>query len=157
MHHLHFFPLFCKKPFLNSLCWFKLKVHVSNVTNMPNICLFQALICSCFVPFYCGVIPPTYRGVVSEPASCCTRAGNHSLKPPQSLLNLSEWNFIEHLLWWTTFFETPSMLSPGGWQWMQPQNSKLGKCGMKFFYSLGMFLGSGCVASSQLQRKVKTL
>ncbi|KAM9352304.1 patatin-like phospholipase domain-containing protein 2 [Symphorus nematophorus] len=25
--------------------------------------LIQALLCSCFVPFYCGVIPPTYRGV----------------------------------------------------------------------------------------------
>ncbi|KAM9754011.1 patatin-like phospholipase domain-containing protein 2 isoform 1-T1 [Menidia menidia] len=25
--------------------------------------LIQALICSCFVPLYCGVIPPTYRGV----------------------------------------------------------------------------------------------
>ncbi|KAM9376216.1 patatin-like phospholipase domain-containing protein 2 [Pholidichthys leucotaenia] len=25
--------------------------------------LIQALVCSCFVPFYCGVIPPTYRGV----------------------------------------------------------------------------------------------
>uniref|UniRef100_A0A665X209 triacylglycerol lipase n=1 Tax=Echeneis naucrates TaxID=173247 RepID=A0A665X209_ECHNA len=25
--------------------------------------LIQVLLCSCFVPFYCGVIPPTYRGV----------------------------------------------------------------------------------------------
>lgn len=25
----------------------------------------QALYCSCFVPVYCGLIPPTYRGVVS--------------------------------------------------------------------------------------------
>ncbi|XP_054631827.1 patatin-like phospholipase domain-containing protein 2 [Dunckerocampus dactyliophorus] len=25
--------------------------------------LIQALLCSCFVPFYCGVIPPTFRGV----------------------------------------------------------------------------------------------
>ncbi|KAM4734577.1 patatin-like phospholipase domain-containing protein 2 [Anableps anableps] len=25
--------------------------------------LIQALICSCFVPLYCGVVPPTYRGV----------------------------------------------------------------------------------------------
>lgn len=24
--------------------------------------LIQALICSCFVPFYCGIIPPTFRG-----------------------------------------------------------------------------------------------
>lgn len=26
----------------------------------------QALYCSCFVPVYCGFIPPTYRGEVSE-------------------------------------------------------------------------------------------
>uniref|UniRef100_A0A3B4B1S4 PNPLA domain-containing protein n=1 Tax=Periophthalmus magnuspinnatus TaxID=409849 RepID=A0A3B4B1S4_9GOBI len=25
--------------------------------------LIQALICSCFVPFYCGIFPPKYRGV----------------------------------------------------------------------------------------------
>lgn len=29
----------------------------------------QALYCSCFVPVYCGFIPPTYRGEVSEPGS----------------------------------------------------------------------------------------
>ncbi|XP_063813373.1 omega-hydroxyceramide transacylase-like [Pseudophryne corroboree] len=25
--------------------------------------VIQALICSCFVPFYCGMVPPSYRGV----------------------------------------------------------------------------------------------
>ena len=30
-----FLSLFRQKPFLNSLCWFKLEVHVANVTNMP--------------------------------------------------------------------------------------------------------------------------
>ncbi|XP_030222376.1 patatin-like phospholipase domain-containing protein 2 isoform X2 [Gadus morhua] len=25
--------------------------------------LIQAVLCSCFIPFYCGLIPPTYRGV----------------------------------------------------------------------------------------------
>ncbi|XP_029697373.1 patatin-like phospholipase domain-containing protein 2 isoform X2 [Takifugu rubripes] len=42
--------------------------------------LVEALICSCFVPLYCGVVPPTYRGVhyVDGAASdnlprCCTK------------------------------------------------------------------------------------
>ncbi|KAM9595658.1 omega-hydroxyceramide transacylase [Morphnus guianensis] len=26
----------------------------------------QALLCSCFLPIYCGFIPPSYRGVVSD-------------------------------------------------------------------------------------------
>lgn len=35
--------------------------------QMKHFLLFsQALVCSCFVPLYCGVIPPTYKGVVSE-------------------------------------------------------------------------------------------
>ncbi|KAJ1139481.1 hypothetical protein NDU88_005852, partial [Pleurodeles waltl] len=25
--------------------------------------LIQALMCSCFVPFYCGFVPPSFRGV----------------------------------------------------------------------------------------------
>lgn len=29
----------------------------------PVLCL-QALICSCFIPIYCGLIPPSFRGVV---------------------------------------------------------------------------------------------
>lgn len=31
----------------------------------------QALLCSCFLPIYCGFIPPSYRGVVSA-ISCKT-------------------------------------------------------------------------------------
>lgn len=27
----------------------------------------QAVLCSCFIPFYCGLIPPAFRGVVSVP------------------------------------------------------------------------------------------
>ncbi|XP_045893766.1 patatin-like phospholipase domain-containing protein 2 [Micropterus dolomieu] len=50
----------------------KLCVSVTRVSDGKNVLvsefnskeeLIQALICSCFVPFYCGVIPPTYRGV----------------------------------------------------------------------------------------------
>ncbi|TNN00690.1 1-acylglycerol-3-phosphate O-acyltransferase Pnpla3-like [Takifugu flavidus] len=59
--------------------------------------LVEALICSCFVPLYCGVVPPTYRGVhyVDGAASdnlprCCTNntvtisayAGESDLCPP---------------------------------------------------------------------------
>lgn len=29
----------------------------------PTLCP-QALICSCFIPIYCGLIPPSFRGVV---------------------------------------------------------------------------------------------
>nr|XP_061812835.1 patatin-like phospholipase domain-containing protein 2 [Nerophis lumbriciformis] len=36
-------------------------VLVSDFENREE--LIQALLCSCFVPFYSGVIPPTYRGV----------------------------------------------------------------------------------------------
>ncbi|KAG8573443.1 hypothetical protein GDO81_012412, partial [Engystomops pustulosus] len=28
--------------------------------------VMQALTCSCFVPFYCGFVPPTFQGVVSK-------------------------------------------------------------------------------------------
>ncbi|XP_070827782.1 patatin-like phospholipase domain-containing protein 2 [Chaetodon trifascialis] len=50
----------------------KLSVSLTRVSDRKNILvsefasreeLIQALLCSCFVPFYCGVIPPTYRGV----------------------------------------------------------------------------------------------
>ncbi|XP_041795451.1 patatin-like phospholipase domain-containing protein 2 [Chelmon rostratus] len=50
----------------------KLCVSLTRVSDRKNILvsefatreeLIQALVCSCFVPFYCGVIPPTYRGV----------------------------------------------------------------------------------------------
>ncbi|XP_062276798.1 patatin-like phospholipase domain-containing protein 2 [Scomber scombrus] len=36
-------------------------VLVSEFDNKEE--LIEALVCSCFVPLYCGVIPPTYRGV----------------------------------------------------------------------------------------------
>lgn len=36
------------------------------------MCFFQTLLCSCFVPFYCGVVPPTYRGLVSKLANWYT-------------------------------------------------------------------------------------
>ncbi|XP_041853283.1 patatin-like phospholipase domain-containing protein 2 isoform X2 [Melanotaenia boesemani] len=50
----------------------KLCVSLTRVSDGRNLLvsqfdsrdeLIQALICSCFVPLYCGVIPPTYRGV----------------------------------------------------------------------------------------------
>ncbi|KAK2842643.1 hypothetical protein Q5P01_012843 [Channa striata] len=50
----------------------KLCVSLTRVSDGRNVLvsefdsreeLVQALLCSCFVPFYCGVIPPTYRGV----------------------------------------------------------------------------------------------
>ena len=33
---------------------------------VSNCLLFQALNCSAFVPFYSGIIPPKYKGVVSN-------------------------------------------------------------------------------------------
>ncbi|XP_062318071.1 patatin-like phospholipase domain-containing protein 2 [Osmerus eperlanus] len=50
----------------------KLCVSLTRVSDGQNVLasefdtkeeLIQALLCSCFIPFYCGVIPPTYRGV----------------------------------------------------------------------------------------------
>ncbi|KAM4619394.1 1-acylglycerol-3-phosphate O-acyltransferase Pnpla3-like [Polymixia lowei] len=50
----------------------KLCVSLTRVSDGKNILasefdtreeLIQAIICSCFVPFYCGIIPPSYRGV----------------------------------------------------------------------------------------------
>ncbi|KAM7002334.1 patatin-like phospholipase domain-containing protein 2 [Tautogolabrus adspersus] len=50
----------------------KLCVSLTRVSDRKNVLvsefdskeeLVQALLCSCFIPFYCGVIPPTYRGV----------------------------------------------------------------------------------------------
>uniref|UniRef100_UPI003AACCD42 patatin-like phospholipase domain-containing protein 2 n=1 Tax=Centroberyx gerrardi TaxID=166262 RepID=UPI003AACCD42 len=50
----------------------KLCVSLTRVSDGKNVLvsefdsrdeLIQALICSCFIPFYCGIIPPTYRGV----------------------------------------------------------------------------------------------
>ncbi|XP_053742328.1 patatin-like phospholipase domain-containing protein 2 [Synchiropus splendidus] len=76
-------------------------VLVSEFENRED--LIQALICSCFVPLYCGVIPPTYRGVhyvdgaVSDNLPRCGQkntvtvsayAGDSDLCPPASALNL---------------------------------------------------------------------
>ncbi|XP_017288379.1 patatin-like phospholipase domain-containing protein 2 [Kryptolebias marmoratus] len=50
----------------------KLCVSLTRVSDGKNLLvsqfdsrdeLIQALICSCFVPLYCGVVPPTYRGM----------------------------------------------------------------------------------------------
>ncbi|KAG7281868.1 hypothetical protein CRUP_031117 [Coryphaenoides rupestris] len=50
----------------------KLCVSLTRVADGKNVIvsefdtrdeLIQVLICSCFIPFYCGIIPPTYRGV----------------------------------------------------------------------------------------------
>ncbi|XP_071347888.1 1-acylglycerol-3-phosphate O-acyltransferase Pnpla3-like [Trachinotus anak] len=70
--------------------------------------LIQALICSCFVPFYCGVIPPTYRGVhyvdgaISDNLPRChlkntltfsAYAGESDICPRASTLNFHEVRF----------------------------------------------------------------
>ncbi|XP_042352486.1 1-acylglycerol-3-phosphate O-acyltransferase Pnpla3-like [Plectropomus leopardus] len=70
--------------------------------------LIEALVCSCFVPFYCGVIPPTYRGVhyvdgaVSDNLPQCHQrntvtfsayAGESDLCPRGSRLNFYEVRF----------------------------------------------------------------
>lgn len=44
---------------VSSVCSDLVSCH--SVRRLP----LQVLICSCFVPLYCGVVPPTYRGVVS--------------------------------------------------------------------------------------------
>uniref|UniRef100_A0A3B3BAY6 triacylglycerol lipase n=1 Tax=Oryzias melastigma TaxID=30732 RepID=A0A3B3BAY6_ORYME len=49
--------------------------------------LIQALICSCFVPLYCGVIPPTYKGVhyvdgaVSDNLPRCDQGNTITISP----------------------------------------------------------------------------
>uniref|UniRef100_A0A3P9K0F7 triacylglycerol lipase n=1 Tax=Oryzias latipes TaxID=8090 RepID=A0A3P9K0F7_ORYLA len=49
--------------------------------------LIQALICSCFVPLYCGVIPPTYQGVhyvdgaVSDNLPRCDQGNTITISP----------------------------------------------------------------------------
>ncbi|XP_062954167.1 omega-hydroxyceramide transacylase isoform X2 [Cynocephalus volans] len=48
-------------------------VVVSEFTSKEE--LIEALYCSCFVPVYCGLIPPTYRGE------------HHSLCPPQRYID----------------------------------------------------------------------
>ncbi|XP_022067481.2 patatin-like phospholipase domain-containing protein 2 [Acanthochromis polyacanthus] len=70
--------------------------------------LIEALICSCFVPLYCGVIPPTYRGVryvdgaASDNLPRCNEnntvtfsayAGESDICPRGSILNFHEVRF----------------------------------------------------------------
>lgn len=42
--------------------------HPQGLRHLSPVLPPQALYCSCFVPVYCGLIPPTYRGVVSASA-----------------------------------------------------------------------------------------
>ncbi|XP_019934772.2 1-acylglycerol-3-phosphate O-acyltransferase Pnpla3-like [Paralichthys olivaceus] len=70
--------------------------------------LIQVLLCSCFVPFYCGVVPPTYRGLhyvdgaISDNLPLChlkntitisAYAGESDICPLASSLNLHEVRF----------------------------------------------------------------
>ncbi|XP_008292477.1 patatin-like phospholipase domain-containing protein 2 [Stegastes partitus] len=70
--------------------------------------LIEALICSCFVPLYCGVIPPTYRGVhyvdgavsdnlprcqLNNTATFSAYAGESDICPRGSILNFHEVRF----------------------------------------------------------------
>ncbi|XP_056243663.1 patatin-like phospholipase domain-containing protein 2 [Seriola aureovittata] len=95
----------------------RLCVSLTRVSDRKNVLvseydtreeLIQALICSCFVPFYCGVIPPTYRGVhyvdgaVSDNLPRChlkntitfsAYAGESDICPRASTLNFHEVRF----------------------------------------------------------------
>ncbi|XP_041651744.1 patatin-like phospholipase domain-containing protein 2 isoform X2 [Cheilinus undulatus] len=95
----------------------KLCVSLTRVSDRKNFLvsefdsreeLIQALLCSCFVPLYCGVIPPTYRGVrymdgaVSDNQPRChvkntiifsPYAGESDLCPRASTLNFHEVRF----------------------------------------------------------------
>lgn len=70
--------------------------------------LIEALICSCFVPLYCGVIPPTYRGVryvdgaasdnlprchLNNTVTFSAYAGESDICPRGSILNFHEVRF----------------------------------------------------------------
>lgn len=95
----------------------KLCVSLTRVPDGKNVLvsefdsrdeLIQALLCSCFVPFYCGIVPPTYRGVhyvdgaVSDNLPRChlrntitfsAYAGESDLCPRGSTLNFHEVRF----------------------------------------------------------------
>ncbi|XP_047451457.1 patatin-like phospholipase domain-containing protein 2 [Mugil cephalus] len=95
----------------------KLCVSLTRVSDGKNVLvsefnsreeLMDALVCSCFVPFYCGVIPPTYRGVhyvdgaVSDNLPRCHQrntitfsayAGESDICPRGSVLNFHEVRF----------------------------------------------------------------
>ncbi|MBN3312317.1 PLPL2 protein, partial [Atractosteus spatula] len=60
--------------------------------------LIQALICSCFVPIYCGLIPPLFRGVVS--------VGPLVMERMDPCAHISAW--------WRSWFPLPPMLAPQG-------------------------------------------
>lgn len=48
-------------------CYLNCLIKINWIRNLI-VCLSlysQALICSCFIPIYCGLIPPAFRGVVS--------------------------------------------------------------------------------------------
>ncbi|XP_056271679.1 patatin-like phospholipase domain-containing protein 2 isoform X2 [Pseudoliparis swirei] len=74
----------------------KLHVSLTRVSDGKNVLvsefdsreeLIQVLVCSCFVPFYCGVIPPRYRGVhyvdgaVSDNLPRCHRKDTTTFSP----------------------------------------------------------------------------
>ncbi|XP_029992510.1 patatin-like phospholipase domain-containing protein 2 [Sphaeramia orbicularis] len=95
----------------------KLGVSLTRVADGKNVLvsefdskdeLIQALICSCFIPFYCGLIPPTYRGVryvdgaasdnlphchLKKTITFSAYAGESDICPPMSALNLHEVRF----------------------------------------------------------------
>ncbi|CAJ1055966.1 patatin-like phospholipase domain-containing protein 2 isoform X1 [Xyrichtys novacula] len=95
----------------------KLCVSLTRVSDGKNVLvsefdsreeLIQALLCSCFVPFYCGVIPPTYRGVhyvdgaasdnqprchVKNTITISAYSGESDLCPRASSLNFHEVRF----------------------------------------------------------------
>ncbi|XP_039989275.1 patatin-like phospholipase domain-containing protein 2 isoform X2 [Xiphias gladius] len=95
----------------------RLSVSLTRVSDGKNVLvsefdsreeLVQALLCSCFVPLYCGVIPPTYRGVhyvdgaVSDNLPRChlkntvtfsAYAGESDICPRASTLNFHEVRF----------------------------------------------------------------
>ncbi|XP_068169795.1 patatin-like phospholipase domain-containing protein 2 [Antennarius striatus] len=95
----------------------KLCVSLTRVPDGKNVLvsefnsreeLSEVLLCSCFVPFYCGIIPPTYRGVhyvdgaISDNLPQCNLrntvtisayAGESDLCPRASTLNFHEVRF----------------------------------------------------------------
>ncbi|KAM3608747.1 uncharacterized protein V6R79_003988 [Siganus canaliculatus] len=95
----------------------KLCVSLTRVSDGKNVLasefgsreeLIQALLCSCHVPFYCGIIPPTFRGVhyvdgavsdnhpqshVKNTITISAYAGESDLCPRGSTLNFHEVRF----------------------------------------------------------------
>lgn len=49
----------------------------ANVWSFAPLLLPQALVCSCFIPIYCGLIPPAFRGVVRVSLAYTTALQNH--------------------------------------------------------------------------------